>query len=348
METGVGVPAFHCYHKQGPHSKCIISPHPELTNISVCSQCNLRVPARSPIQFDNDTLTYYSTRQLVADTLMLASEVPPNCAGIVGIARSGLAPASILAMHLQLPLYELSVYEDINFRLIKGGVRIAENLGLSGPLFVVDDTVHEGSCMRLVKEILYAKEAVYSAVYVRPDRTSLVDYYVKAVPAPHFMEWNIFNSGFVTGLGFDENYRGGIAFDFDGILCYDPPPNADRAPTLDWLMNAKPTSWLPRRGPIPLIVTMRLEGWRAESEKWLRRHNISWNRMEMVNLPSAEIRDSHGPQIIIEHKAKIFAESDCFMMIESDPRQAQLIHQYSRKPVLCPIEEKIYSTAIKS
>lgn len=347
FETGFGVRSYHCYHVDKKHEKCIISPHDQLHDISVCSQCELRVAERLPISFEQHW-TYISTKQLVADSLSLASAVPANCSGIVGIARSGLAPATILAMHLQLPLYELSIYNGVDFKLIKGGVRISDHRKCDGPLFVVDDTVHEGSCITLAKEIMYNKDSIFSAVYVRPDRKHLVDYYIKEIPSPHFMEWNIFNSHFVQGIEFDDAYRGGIAFDFDGVLCHDPPPYADRSPTLDWLINAKPTCWLPRRGRIPLILTLRLENWRQESEKWLRRHGILFDKMEMVNLPSAEARDEQYPNIVVEHKAKIFSKSDCFMMVESDPYQARLIHEYSRKPVLCPIEEKIYSTSIKS
>ena len=345
LTTGFGVSAYHCYNDEILQLKCLLSEcNGAPSSFAVCNICLKRTQSRDIKLFDSN-LEYFSTKRLVADTLVLSSVVPPDCVGIVGITRSGLIPASILATHLQLPLYELSLFDKIVFRRLSGGIRIVDTNLKNGPLFVVDDTVFDGHSMLLAKEYMKDKQAILSAVYVRPDKTDLVDYYVRDVSAPHFMEWNLYNSQYVCGFPNIPRYSGGIAFDFDGILCHDPiSPNTDRSPNLDWLINAKPTSFIPRLNKIPLIITLRLERWREESEKWLNKYKISWDKLEMAKFETVEERDVKLPNIIIEHKAEIFTKSNCFMMIESDPRQAQLIHSYSKKPVLCPIEEKIYVT----
>ncbi len=92
---------------------------------------------------------------------------------------------------------------------------------------------------------------------------------------------------------------------------------------------------------------MRLESWREPTTRWLDKYSINYDKIEMYP-KSIDDRDSNFMQAVIEHKAMKFKDSKCFLMVESDPYQAQLIHQYSQKPVLCPSEGRFYMTAFRS
>jgi len=341
---------YSCYNDKIHQNRCIINNISCPDSYAKCCDCNEKIEKVVWEVRGNSNWRYITTQQLALDTLTLASQVPGNCSGIVGIARSGLMPASILAAHLHLPLYEISTGEldSLGMRRIKGGVRISDVEEANGPLFIVDDTVHDGNSAKLIRELFKNIPHVLAAVYVKPDKLNLIDAYVEALEPPHFLEWNIFNSGYVEGIKWSSDYSGGIAFDFDGILSHDPPQGADRSSSLDWLINARPTHNLVRDRKIPLIITMRLDKWRSETIDWLNRYRIKCDRIEMLSIDTVEERDQRFLELIVDHKAKKFADSDCFMMIESDPAQAKLIHEYSKKPVLCPIEGKFYSTSIKS
>jgi orotate phosphoribosyltransferase len=351
IPSAINADVYSCYNDKIHQNKCVIEDIQCPKSYAKCCNCDERVEKIVRITENRNKWKYVTTQQLTIDTLALASQVPGNCSGIVGVARSGLMPASILATHLHLPLYEISISNlnsPLNIHRIKGGLRISDVGDQEGPLFIVDDTVHDGNSAKLIREIFRETPHVLSAVYVRPDRLNLVDAYAVALEPPHFLEWNIFNSSYIEGVKWLDDYRGGIAFDFDGVLSHDPPYGADKSSSLDWLINAKPTHNLPRGRKIPLIVTMRLEKWRSVTNDWLRKFRIEYDRLEMLDIETVEERDERFIDYVIQHKANKFADSDCFMMIESDPTQAKLIHEYSKKPVLCPIEGLIHSTDTRS
>lgn len=51
---------------------------------------------------------FISTTQLVPDALRLLSQLPPERSAVMGIALSGILPASTLATALHVPLYRLN------------------------------------------------------------------------------------------------------------------------------------------------------------------------------------------------------------------------------------------------
>ena len=55
-----------------------------------------------------DDLEWISTSQLIEDGLKLIKYVQPDTTGIIGVPRSGMIPATAVATHCHLPLYELT------------------------------------------------------------------------------------------------------------------------------------------------------------------------------------------------------------------------------------------------
>ncbi len=66
-----------------------------------------------------------------------------------------------------------------------------------------------------------------------------------------------------------------MALDFDGILCQDCQPwqDDDGDNYVQWMKTATPL-YVPRRTEVPLIVTARLNKYRAITQAWLDRHKF--------------------------------------------------------------------------
>lgn len=276
---------------------------------------------RCPIgRWDDPPPRWISNSDLARDTLALVGALPPNLAGVVGVPRSGMLPASILATHLHLPLFS---WRD-SIEPVGNGWRLSDapEFHGDGPLLVIDDTSYGGNTSKNVrsrwKEVGRGRELIFAAVYSTPRQYHRVgpmpDLAAAIVDPPHFLEWNFFNSTYVPHT----------AFDFDGVLTIDG--------------TTQPLH-LPRKWPVELIVTGRFERDRAGSEAWLREHGINCKRLVMYPGSLAE-RDQPGA--IAAYKAEHFQASALKWFVESDAEQAQAIARLTGKHVLCPPAGKVF------
>ncbi len=290
--------------------------------------------------FPPGKLEWVSTARLAADSVVLASKLPRDINGIVGLPRSGMIPASIIASHLHLPLYELTTKGKLN-RLSHGsrGDHFGFNHPTGGRLAVVDDTVYSGSAMKRARLAMtrLGHKAVYAVVYSRlmvlPESVGAVDLYARELPTPHLLEWNVANNGPFAGHAGPSGapyYRSGLAVDLDGIIVHDAESGGD----------VGEAHLVPRTITAPLIITGRCESTRTVTENHLRAVGVKWSRLEM--LPTGEPADA---QTIAAHKAKHYAASDCGFFVESDPTQAELIHQLTGRPVMCPVAGKVWDVS---
>lgn len=263
---------------------------------------------------------WVSTADLVRDSVRLAGLLPPDTGGVVGIPRSGMIPASVIASHLHLPLWELT--RDGGIRRMGHGSR-GETFGFpgsAGPLAVVDDSVFGGNEMRRARSVLAGVPAVFAAVYVLPDRAGVVDAFAAGLPDPHLMEWNLFNCHWISG-------GDGVATDLDGVVLHDAESGGKIG-----------TPYLvPRAAPVPLIVTGRPERERMVTVRALKAAGARWSRLEM--LPAGGEMTTKG---FAAHKARHYAESGCGFFCESSPEQAEEIAKLSGRPVICPRAGKVY------
>ncbi len=316
------------------HGECLITlrVRDRGSSVATCLHCDDRKPLPGmPDGFEarprrggqpRPRVEWVSTARLVRDAAMLAGKLSPDCAGVVGVPRSGMIPASVIAAHLHLPLYSL---DGRSWGTQLGGGSRGSRGG-SGPLVVVDDTVFGGAAMRRARRRLDAAGVKHlaAAVYVHPERAGAVDLYHALTPEPHVLEWNVLNSAALTGT---------LACDFDGVLCQDPVGVRDDTPEYrDWLLNAPPL--LPaRKLPVPLVVTGRVERYRPETEAWLARWGVHVKRLSMHPALTSAERDRLGDVAAL--KAREYAASRCTLFLESDPRQAEQIHRLSGKPAVC-------------
>lgn len=270
-------------------------------------------------------LEWISTAQLAEDSVKLAALLPLDTSGIVGIPRSGMMVAGIISTYLHLPLWELP--EGGTLHRLGFGSR-GRNTGLyasAGPLAVVDDTVYSGSAMNVARQAMKGKESIFAAVYVRREAAHTVDLYTRLLPSPHLLAWNVVNCGVAFGWASDPIFKNGIGFDIDGILIHDAQSGGKVGSPF----------MVPRKHPVPLIVTGRTEAYRKETEAILGAIGAKWDRLEMT--PN-DWKD--GPAA---WKAKHYGESKCGFFVESDPGQAKEINDRTGKPVICPVVGKVFN-----
>jgi hypothetical protein len=304
-----------------PHTQAV--PDPASGSFAVCKQrgCGPRCPS-----FSSSEWRWIATADLMAETVRFIAKLPDDITSVGGISRSGLLPATIIATHLHLPLFE------VNGRLARlgAGSRGGSLVARAGRMLIVDDTIYTGSAMDQARAIARAHrtDAVFAAIYARPEAAHKADLIAAELPSPHFLEWNFFNNGPLIGYATNKRvYREGVATDFDGILC------ADGATSIG---EARPYL-LPRAHPVKLIVTGRPESTRAASEAWLAKWGAKFERMAMM--PGHALAEAGE---IAAFKAREFAASPLGIFVESDPWQAERIFRLSGKPTICPAAKKVW------
>lgn len=269
---------------------------------------------------------YRNVKDLNNIILQRLSIIPRDFDLIVGVPRSGMLPANLLALYLNRPYTD--IHSFLNGHIYKAGAR-SQFFDISEfkKILVVDDSIASGAAMVEVKESLKHLETEfdikYCAVYVIPGKEKMVDYFFEVVPLPRYFQWNILNHTTLEKA----------CFDIDGVLCADPLPeqNDDGEKYIDFILNAPPL-FIPG-SKIGTIVTSRLEKYRKETETWLAANNIKYNELVMLDLPNMEARqraNSHG-----DHKAKAYLAKPYVLFIESEYHQAVEINRLSKKPVLC-------------
>ena len=206
-------------------------------------------PHLNPECARSDPWRWVTTGQLIEATRKIVPQIPPVLAGVVGIPRSGMIPASVLATWLHLPLYELS--ETGPRRLYHGWRGGHIQTPTDAPFLVVDDTVYNGYAMRAARKRMVGRPAVYASVFVRPAQTHRVDIDAEILPSPHLLQWNLLNSDMITGNVQNPHLRGGFALDMDGVICENNVVGDDDPGYEAWLANTPPL-WLPRFVPAPL------------------------------------------------------------------------------------------------
>lgn len=269
---------------------------------------------------------YRNVKDLNNIILQRLSIIPRDFDLIVGVPRSGMLPANLLALYLNRPYTD--IHSFLNGHIYKAGAR-SQFFDISEfkKILVVDDSIASGAAMVEVKESLKHLETEfdikYCAVYVIPGKEKMVDYFFEVVPLPRYFQWNILNHTTLEKA----------CFDIDGVLCADPLPeqNDDGEKYIDFILNAPPL-FIPG-SKIGTIVTSRLEKYRKETETWLAANNIKYNELVMLDLPNMEARqraNSHG-----DHKAKAYLAKPYVLFVESEYHQAVEINRLSKKPVLC-------------
>jgi len=150
----------------------------------------------------------------------------------------------------------------------------------------------------------------------------MVDIYFDICNQPRMFEWNYMHH---WGLEY-------ACIDMDGVLCEDPKmiENIDSKNYIRFLKNAQP-KFLPTKR-IKYIVSGRLEKYRKETEEWLKKYNIEYENLILLDCNNHKERLTMD---VSKFKATIYKNSNCFLFIESNLEQAVNICKISNKQVFC-------------
>lgn len=270
--------------------------------------------------------------------------IPRTVDLIVGVPRSGLIPASLLSLHLNVPMTDVEGLAA--GRLLGCGERRQWGAGdadyLSTPrhALVIDDSILSGNQMTRVRERLAAAglphRLTYAAVYATPEavQRGLVDIHFEIVPLPRVWEWNVMHHVVLSTA----------CVDIDGLLCADPTEEEnDDGPAYErFLATARPL--FPCSRPIATLVSARLEKYRPHTERWLAAHGIRYGELVLLDLPDGATRKRLG--VHASFKADVYKARPHTLFIESNPRQAADIARLAGKPVLClPTREMFHPPA---
>lgn len=240
---------------------------------------------------------------------------------VVGIPRSGMVPAAMIATMWQKPL---STPEAYAAGIVHGRSGRAEAPGRR--VLLVDDSCNKGRAMasalaKLPKGTKATRLAIFGPYQVEP--TSACDIWFEIVHGPRAFAWNLMKHIRLPRWGFD----------MDGVLCRDnEKAENDDGPRYARFIAAAEPLFLPQR-PVGHIITCRLERYRNETEGWLRRHGIGFGRLHMMPFKSKAERMAHGNRG--GWKAGIVRELGVEMFVESSPKQAAIIAREAGVPVFC-------------
>ena len=289
-------------------------------------------------------MNYKSVADLNKDILHWIPHLPDDIDVIVGIPRSGMLAANLLALYLDLPFADINSF--LNGKMIGTGRRYEgsdADMLLQNKLtvLVIDDSVCSGyEIDRNREKILSAKlphKFYFGTVYVRPKMKKKVDFYANIVPTPRIFEWNMMNHGMLTKS----------CVDIDGVLCRDPADheNDDGPNYINFIQNVHLKTMC--RRTIGWLVTCRLEKYREMTETWLDKHNIRYNKLIMMDFPDKYSRLKSGSHA--SFKAQIYTKTDGVLFIESSLSQAKEIARISGKSVFCfEIREMVSPAYLKN
>lgn len=284
---------------------------------------------------------YKSISDLNSSIIGNLHKFPHDVDLIVGIPRSGMLPANLLALYLNKPYTDIDSFLD--GRIYGCGKRVItiETTG-NKKILVIDDSICSGNAIATVKDrIANAKldnkfNFIYSAIFATIESKDKIDIYCEIVETPRFFQWNLFNHPPFLSQSF---------CDIDGVLCPNPPIDDDGDQYIKYIKNA-PKLYIPAV-EIDTLISCRLEKYRSITEEWLNKNDIRYKHLILLNLPTKEARQKwrkHG-----EYKGQLYKNSKAILFIESSLWEAQKIQRISRKPVFC-IEtfEMLNNSAIRT
>jgi orotate phosphoribosyltransferase len=222
-------------------------------------------------------VNYRSFQHLNLSIVRNLHKLPKDVDLVVGVPRSGLLAANLLALHLNLPLADLDGFKAK--RLLRGGARTERvKVDFDGirNVIVLDDSLQSGHAMKVARETLenldFDKKLHFGVVYLKPGAQQPIDFHLEECAMPRAFEWNMMHHSGVLIHS---------AMEIDGVLCHGPERKDLVSPDryAEFITNARPN--LRFTGKIGLLVTNRPESHRRETEAWLAGQGIDYGRLIM-------------------------------------------------------------------
>jgi len=291
-------------------------------------------------------MKFVTLADLAATIRRNVHKIPHDVDFVIGVPRSGVIAAGIIAEFLNAPLIDVDSFAKFG-ALPTGGRRSRFHrrpVTEKPRVLVVDDTIFHGWSLRETKNKLapfarrYGFEFVYMAVFLEgpndgvdiwlEDLRRYTDGYTTFV----LYEWNIFHHV--------PKFMGECIYDIDGVLCLDPPDERSGRPYMDYIPNAVPL--FTPTVKVGELVTYRLERYRDLTEWWLHNQGVTYGALTMFPAKSYDERAGMGISPAA-FKADIYRLRPwAKLFVESDDRQAREIYGLTGKPVYSVETNKIY------
>ncbi len=283
-------------------------------------------------------MNFVTINQLNKDITQNIEKIPKNTDLIVGIPKSGLLVATLIALQMNLPMTDIDgLLESRVFHNGTTKIRVGWKNSVTEcqNILVVDDSVYSGKELSKVKERLNGiskiQNVIYMAGYVTRENCHLVDIFLSICDLPRVFEWNYMHHPLLSRM----------CVDIDGVLCRNPNQreNDDGENYRKFLKCVEPRV-IPTY-PVGCLVTCRLEKYRDLTEEWLHRYGIRYEQLIMMRYDTAEQRrraDCYG-----EYKAEVYKRNkDCELFIESSQFEAETIYSCTGKNVFCVENVTLY------
>lgn len=239
---------------------------------------------------------------------------------IIGVPRCGLLVASIIAAKGGKALAST----DTVSRGELWNSRRAISLDCAKRVLLVDDSLGTGKTIQRHQQAIKARyphlEVDTASMIVHRENYHMVDYYYKIIPTPLILEWEIMDEAKVDIL----------AVNMEGVLCqpYQDSPGRNEEEYLRWVKGAKP--YMIPSYHFDAVLSDRSERYRAESEEWLRIHNVQYRELRFSDLIGPGVDQGVPNQQKIEHLNELKPQ----MFFEYSMTSAQAIWDLTKIPTL--------------
>lgn len=249
---------------------------------------------------------------------------PHDVEAVLGVPRSGMIPAYLVGLYLNKPVADINSFAAGNQTFAAGARDAFIRRSQSRKILVVDDSYRRGHAYKKVRDQLKHlddMQFIYAAIFTTAEGVDVLDVWCEVLTSHRVFEWNVFHHSMLSKA----------ALDIDGVLCEDPPVDDDGEQYLAYIRHATP-KFIPSY-PVKMLVTCRLEKYRAATEAWLAEQGVVFEKLVMLDMPDKATRQKWGRHGY--YKGEVYSKSDCELFIESSLRQARQIMHETDKPIFC-------------
>jgi adenine/guanine phosphoribosyltransferase-like PRPP-binding protein len=257
----------------------------------------------------------------ISDIRMWLNSLSSDFDIVVGIPRSGLMTASIIAIEFGKPLSTPDQIIQGKYWITRTNTSELKIDVDNAKILLVDDSAGTGTTMEEARELINTNkpyiEIITAATYVS-DPSEPYYYYKRFKKQQPILVRALMHNSFIPP----------VAFDMDGVICEDYAGQEYHG----FLMNAKPHK-IPIY-TIDFIITGRKRKYQQETLDWLQQYNVKWKVLLMC--PEDETTISFKSRMIRKYKPGIF--------VESNPAEAKEINRRTGVLVICIGDEKLYGS----
>jgi len=278
-------------------------------------------------------MNFVSYATLAKDIERIVPTLPKDIGLVVGVPRSGLIVALLIAQQLKCPVASLDWPEGYHI----GFSKRLKGQKLGSRILLVDDSARTGNTMKRAIETLKEKIKDHDistlCMYVTGDTVGMVDYHSRLLPACRLFQWNALNHSLLrTSL-----------VDIDGVLCRDPEKaeytNASKMAA--FVENVVPKIRAEYR--TMAYVTWRPVTLKGRTVRWLKTHGFRYGKIYFRPENMTE-RVGVSAQTKAQWKANVYKKhKDARLFIESNSEIAKHIWRLTKRPVLATDQWRLFA-----